>query len=340
MPSSISNSDRNHWLLTWMVVAILLLCFFAGYEYYLKKHGFEPAVEFNKDLWSWHRRAASDHPEVIALIGTSRMQLGINTATMRAQFPNNKIVQLAINGQYPMASMKSLADDESFTGTVIMSFMAQMLEPRYEDMQAEYNDYAQYESSWYLALDSWLTAKFKYQFRFLHPLLGLKDLVNHWSKYHSMPKPFYASAHYDGSAFGDYTKVNTIPLKKHFISEKRKNYQEYPIMNTLIWQEQVKKLADYIKKIKHKGGQVILVRFPTSDDHWVLDEQFYPRHQFWDTLVNAIPAAHFIHFKDDEILRSFELPDSSHLDQKDAIPFTVRIIEILKDKQYIPDAKN
>lgn len=331
MPLSTSNSDNKNWVKSWLLALLLMLVSLGGYEWFLQKKGFETSVEANKDLWSWHRRMVQDNKQVIALIGASRMQLGIDTEVMREQLPNYSIVPLAINGQYPMATLKALAEDDSFKGTVLMSFMAQMLEPRYLDMQAEYNQYFAESSSFYLALDAYLTAELKSKFRFLHPLLGLSDVVIALSEY-AFPQPFYISGQADSSAKGNYELTDAETLKNHFVEDKRKNYEEAPIMSIDTWEQQLSSLYQYIKAIQNRGGEVVLIRFPTDDMHWLLDEQFYPKSQFWDSLKNNYQNLQTIHFKDDEILRSFTLPDSSHLDQKDSSRFTTRLIKLLEEQ--------
>lgn len=337
MPSSISSSEntKNSWWLTWLATIVLLMLSVGAYEIYLSKKGFTPSVEVTKDLWSWNRKAVNHKPRVIALVGASRIQLGLNTDTLRSVLSTYEIVPLAINGQYPMATLKGLAEDETFNGLVLMSFMAQMMEPRYIEMQAEYNQYYAQKSSLYLTFDAHLTALIKSKFRFLHPLLGLNKLVSHFSARQSFPAPFYVSVFPDTSAAGDYSLVDVGPLKQHFIDDKKNNYQADPIMDKTTWLTQLEILSDATRAIKSRGGDVVLLRFPTDDAHWLLDEEYYPRDQFWDLMVKTMPDIHFVHFKDDAILNSFALPDSSHLDQVDTNAFTLRLIALLKDRQII-----
>jgi len=337
MPSFISsfNSKINNWWLTWLLSAWLLLLSIGWYESLLSSKGFMPSIEVNQDLWSWNRRQAGDQSNAIVLVGASRIQLGLDTKVLRSELVDKEIVPLAINGQYPMATIKGLAADETFNGLVLMSFMAQMLEPQYEEMQAEYNQYYTQKSSWYRSFDAYLTAHIKFQFRFLHPLLGLNDLVNYFSAKKKFPDPFYVSIYPDTSAAGDYSLVDVEPLKQYFIDDKKINYQAFSIMDKDTWLSQLDKLSKYIQTIRARGGEVVLLRFPTDDIHWLLDETYYPRAEFWDVMLDTIPQIKAIHFKDDEVLNSFNLPDSSHLDQADTKSFTMHIISMLKQLQLI-----
>jgi hypothetical protein len=334
MPLYTSNSDSKAWFVSWLLTLLLVLLSLGGYEYYLKRTGFLPSVESNVDLWSWNRHAVQNQGNVIALVGASRMQLGVDTEVMRTELDNYQIVPLAINGQYPMATLNALAQDESFNGLVLMSFMAQMLEPRYMEMQSANNLYFEKSFSFYLSFDAYLTAELKAHFRFLHPMLGLSDIVKAISQT-GFPQPFYVSGQADTSVKGYYELTDVKILKNHFIQEKELNYQEQAIMSHQVWQKQIATMYQYIKAIQQRGGQVVLIRFPTDDRHWQLDEEYYPRSEFWDTLVSKYPGVKAIHFRDDTVLSSFSLPDSSHLDQKDSAKFTLRLIQLLKLQQLL-----
>jgi hypothetical protein len=73
---------------------------------------------------------------------------------------------------------------------------------------------------------------------------------------------------------------------------------------------------------------VIFVRFPTSGVLWELEEQRYPRKDYWDVFAAESRAA-TVHFKDYPALARFQCPDGSHLDYRDAVPFTKALAEIL-----------
>ncbi len=72
-----------------------------------------------------------------------------------------------------------------------------------------------------------------------------------------------------------------------------------------------------VRRIQSRGGRVVFVRFPTSGEHWQIDQLKYPKSEFWD-LIGGSTVAQTIHFVDHPALRQFELPDTSHLDFSDA----------------------
>ncbi len=329
MPSS--TFSFKSWLYTWVGVLVLLTSAVGAYELWLTKEGHLASVENSHALWSWHRKSAQNNPDAVVLVGASRMQLDIDTATMRALLPDKDIIPLAINGAYPMATLAALAEDESFVGVVMVSFVAQMLEPAYESQQQAHNDYFKHKASRFSTFDAWITAHLQSKFKMLHPQLKLESLVKNWGDDQHSPLAFKGQMHVDTSISADYSGLDSTILVRHFVGEKIRNYRENRPMKLATFQQQASKFNTYIDALKNRGVTVVVVRFPTDKAHWQLDQHNYPKRVFWDFFAEQ-SAAHYIHFMDDTILSSFELPDSSHLDQTDATKFTERLVYLLQER--------
>lgn len=76
---------------------------------------------------------------------------------------------------------------------------------------------------------------------------------------------------------------------------------------------------------------MILVRFPTSGKHWEMDDQRYPKNEYWNAAI-ARTKLTMIHFKDFPSLSAFDVPDGSHLDYRDTRRFTEALLEILDNE--------
>ncbi|MFC1719831.1 hypothetical protein ACFL00_01655 [Pseudomonadota bacterium] len=331
MPSSTSNFS---WGWTWLLVILLWVGILAPYEFWLREHGHRPSVETNQDLWSWYRSLADVRSDPLVLVGASRMQLGLDTATIRKILPQRPLIELSINGQYPMATLRGLAEDEAFSGTVIVSIVAQSLEPVYWDMQLPENLYYAENATLYRSLDAFLTAWLESKFSFLSPQLGLQQIVEAYQNQHLFPQPFYVKGNLDLSKSGDYSEQETSNLVEHFVSDKEQNYIEQPPMSLAVFDQQIDNLNQYIKAIQDRGGQVILLRMPTDKGHWKLDEQYYPYQQYWQRLERR-SLAPALHFKQIPGLDQFSLPDSTHLDQSDAPQFTRILFDYLTSQGLI-----
>jgi hypothetical protein len=329
-----SNQYNKSWKVTWLTLAIICFGFFFSYETFLKNKGFVASIENNKDLWSWYRRNINNDSNALVFLGASRSQLDINIPYAKSTLKNYNITQLSINGHYPMASLQALANDVRFKGTIIVSLTAQALEERYWDMQKQYNSYYDGDSSFYRSLDAYIAAYIKSHFRFLHPLLSLNQLIDFYQKNHQFKDVFYTTANLDQSVSADYTKTNVDRLQKHFFDEKEQQYKNTGQTPPLLWQKNIKLLVEDTQKIKKRGGNVIIIRYPTDKGHWQIDEHYYPRKKYWD-LIAQNPNLTAIHFNDITGLNQFNLPDSSHLDQKDTQAFTKILLDYLINKHLL-----
>jgi hypothetical protein len=323
MLSSISNSEMKSktWLYSWFLVLAIFVATLTAYEYFLYNRGFVASIDNNKDLWSSYRGKITGKNNALVIVGASRSQLDINITYLKAKLDKHEITQLSINGQYPVATIKAIAADKDFNGTLIVALNAQALESRYLDMQAGHNRYYADQSTLNKSFDAYLSALLQSKFRFLHPLLGAQDLVDFYAVNKTFKYVFYTTANIDQSVSADYSKTDIAGLLKHFVADKENNYKSEPPSESRLWAQNIELLQDYAKQFENRGGRVILVRFPTDKGHWQLDEQFYPRQKYWE-LIGHDSSITTVHFNDVKGLNQIDLPDSSHVDQKDSVEFT------------------
>jgi hypothetical protein len=328
------RSIKIKWWLTWLLVLIICLGGLGSYELFLKRKGFVPSIENNNNLWSWYREKVNNNLKSLTIIGASRSQLDINIPYLKKRLQQYDVTQLSVNGNYPMATLKALANDEDFKGTLIVSLNAQALEPVYFDMQLPQNEYFANKSTTYKSFDAYLTAIFKSKLRVLHPLLGLQQVVEFYGINKTFKPVLYTTANLAQSVSANYSLTNSENLYNHFVTQKEKNYREEVPTPADDWLKYVDLLIDYTQAIESRGGHVLLIRFPTFRGHWQLDEKFYPRSQYWDKIAQQ-PSLKTIHFNDVKGLNLFNSPDSSHLDQKDSVKFTQILFDELITRQYI-----
>ncbi len=89
-----------------------------------------------------------------------------------------------------------------------------------------------------------------------------------------------------------------------------------------------------LEKFKARGGQVVLIRFPSSGGLLQFESDVFSRENNWEELVEAadVPA---YHFQDNEKLNQFHCPEWSHLSAEDAATFTTELTRILIEDQVI-----
>ena len=94
------------------------------------------------------------------------------------------------------------------------------------------------------------------------------------------------------------------------------------------FENKIQQVNRLVTKIKARGGKVVFVRFPTSKKIWKIDEGRYPKEVYWDTF-SKLSIAETVHFKDFDLLSGFDLPDGSHLDQRDKVKFTENLVKVI-----------
>lgn len=324
---SFTSSSKN-WLLSWIVFALVTGSVLFCYEQELRGRGFLPSVDMHDDLWSWHRMKVSccGREDSLVLLGASRLLLDTSMGELKSRYPGTSVHMLGLNGKYPLSTLESLANDEKFTGTVVVSLNAQALEPFYWDLQQEEVDYYEENFSFYLALDAWLKSVYQSRYVFADSGLSWPNIVKYYDKNKRFKDPGYTTRALDLSIRGDFQLTDAEQLSKHFYNEKLKDYTDNSPSPLESWLPQIDKLNELTGRIIDRGGNVILVRLPTSKGHWDLDDEYYPKQEYWDRLA-AQSYAPAVHFLDISGLSGFDLPDTSHLDFRDRESFTATWFE-------------
>ena len=87
-----------------------------------------------------------------------------------------------------------------------------------------------------------------------------------------------------------------------------------------------------------RGGNLILVRCPSSG--WIKggEDKFLSREEFWEPLVNASKAKAY-YFEDYDQFKNLICPEDSHLSAKDARFFTTELVRIMKADGALSNSK-
>ena len=115
------------------------------------------------------------------------------------------------------------------------------------------------------------------------------------------------------------------------VAKLRNVEKKVPVVSLDQWKSDVNDVMQWAYMIQDRGGRVIFIRFPTSGEHWDIDQRRYPKSKYWNYL-EKVPDVEAFHFKDIRGMNrnEFDLPDTSHLDQKDREAFTKILLNKLK----------
>ncbi len=342
MPLSISNSNFPHhrspnknWLLIWGTTLAVAVGIVSGAEVYWRSQGHRPSIVDSPLIWSCHRSQVSNNNlEQVVLLGASRIQLGFSTDDFRERYPDIELTQLAVDGRHPAATLRNLASDERFRGTVICSITEAGFEQSCWDLQQEYVEHYHHHHTFHKRIESVVGSSLQSRLVVLSPQVRFDKVLRSLLAGDPLPKPIYLITRYDRSKLADYSLLD-IEAHRRFRIERvlASSNRKPPIPE--IWMEDVKKVEEWVQQIASRGGRVVFVRFPTSGEHWVLDISQYPKSEYWDRMA-AFTSAETIHFTDVPALTQFELPDTSHLDYRDAPAFTNGLLDELEKRGILP----
>lgn len=348
MSSSISNSNNRlpkaKWGQIWFIVFILMGVSICVWDYYWYQRGDYLLTKDRTELWSYHRGRIEGDRNIV-LIGTSRMLAGIDQKTIQEQ--TNKLpVQLAIGGNSPLLVLQNLAEDESFTGTVISDFEELAIYPQEVFKHNPNKDIPVFnaEESVNKYKESSISSIIEFRLRLLgeyiiaSPTLGnnTADILNNLF-FVGIPRRSILENALKGEVRVYFNR--TLPFKADEMSEETlSNLKEMQRIgftkqidnispNPETFFEIINKIEGFVKRIQARGGKVFFVSFPKNGEMWEINERGYPRKTFWDVFA-AKTSAKTIHFKDYPQLQ-FECPDGSHLGSRDAPAFTKALMEII-----------
>jgi hypothetical protein len=354
-PLSTSNSsadffDDKPWTLAIIGSLFIVTVAVLFFEYNLRSRHWTPTVSDSPELWAQERdRASALGKEALILIGGSRIQLGVDLDVLE-KHAGKKPVQLAIDGSNFYPVLKNLAEDPHITGDVILDLNEFLIQNLYLhdkgwDWVAAYEQrqqqplYQQVDQRIHNALTSTMITKMEGA----KPSKVINDLVFHPKKNTGN----YLITHGNRSRDADYSKVKMPDFYisrviRHSLlnlsTEAATTYQQVlDIYEAAIpqiqqgdqtaFEENLLKMLALIKMIEQRGSQVIIVRMPTSKLVWKIDQQRFPAELFWQKIISQHPTS--IHGVLEPSLGSFDLPDGSHLDQKDKAAFTEQLYQVI-----------
>lgn len=341
--SSISSSDRqsmqaapvdgsekeSDWMTSLVAAMACALIVLIGYEWTLRTTGAQPNFRDNQARWSLVRDAvAKDRTQdSIALLGTSRIRAAISLAELESRYPNQTIYPLGYIGRGPCAVLQDLADNTEFQGTILVSMHANWVDCRSDPFQM-HSVVARYHQEWNWArkIDGQIANAVTDKLVLTDPRHSIRKMILNTMEFGNPLTPNeYEITRENRQLEFNFSQISDADL------ERMRSHSRYAFLGRIgdgdgkradNWSSGLGLLNEAIETIVARGGQVVIVRLPTSGPLRLEEEQHFPRQVFWDDLAATLPASTILHFEDDAVLSSFKTPDGNHVDYRDAPRFT------------------
>jgi hypothetical protein len=319
----------------WLAAVSLVVVLAVGLEVLWRIRGHEPSVTDREALWAYHRhRVAGAGNDTLVLLGASRVLLGFSAEAFAHRYPDRRLVQLAVLGRPPLATLRDLAADDGFRATVLCSVMPDSFLPAGFDAQQSYIDFYHERSTAQLRWESRARAELQSRLALLLPHLNLVSLLSAGYEKGTWPKVHFVTTAPDRTRRADHRKVNVAVLRAAREHAIARGYESQQVPPPERWLELAGRVRPWVEVIHARGGRVIFVRYPTTGRHRELDEGYYPRADYWDHLARAT-GANTLHFDDVPAMRNIDCPDTSHIDQQDQSRFTEALLEALEERGWL-----
>jgi hypothetical protein len=328
-------------LLCALLLAVILT---GGWEYYWRAFGAVPGIRDDDALWARQRRRIDDgEGNATVLIGASRTFFDVQLSTWE-RMSGRRPIQLALDGTSPLFALEDLANDPSFTGRLLIGVAPDIFFSGFE-YRAGLGRYVRKESpsqrvgkilSMHL-LEPWL-AFYDPDFA-LFTVLRRQPLPERQGlSGHSVRKLSITEADRNNYM---WSKIETDSSYRTLVrSIWAEDFYGPPptpqeaAENQRILDEQIKRTAVVVARLRARNIPLIFVRDPSTADYLAFEDRNFPRKSTWDVLL-ATARAHGIHFQDYPELQGYDLPEWSHMTRASAERYTDALYRII-ERNYPP----
>jgi hypothetical protein len=316
----------------WAFTLFLAFSVLAAMELTYRYNGHIPSVIDDVRLWSVERdKIPVNSHNTIVLLGASRVQVDFSTEVFKNKYPGYQLANLPVDGKSCYAVLKHLSDDTTFKGIAICDITEENIIRRNPANSQDY--YVHYYLTNYnlnTKINRYISTLLQERFVIIDPYVNLINSIGYFLTRAKLRPPKYVITYSDRSIQADYSLLDSVRNKQIRINLARESYRELsPEINMKNFTDRVHEFKICVDKIKARGGKVVFIRFPVTDESWNLDEKYFPKKEYWDFFVKIINTE-TIHFKDVESMRNLRCPDTSHLDKRDISEFTNALITELQ----------
>ena len=332
-----------------VVVALIVVGATMGWELYCRSIGYGPTLNDNEDIWTLRRRHVE--PESLVVIGDSRGLYDVDLDELQKGL-GKRPIQIAMGGSCAYPVLKDLADDHTFHGTIICSFVPRLFlaPPGTPPMdRGEKAVHRFHNQTLAQRASEYLSFPLEEHVAFLNPHdLTLDDYLNKLPIRNrpgalvppSLP-PYFGTVDRERRArmiekcaepnSGLARRIQQIwiplftpPPPPSFIPKD----VFFAQMNKAI-EERFRDITVAVEKIRARGGKIVFVRFPHSGGLKTLEDHDTPREKTWEPLLK-MTGAPGIYYSDFPDLAGFSCPEWSHLSAGDSVEFSKRLVPHLR----------
>ncbi|WP_223033133.1 hypothetical protein [Hanstruepera marina] len=331
----------------------IAICLFGtiAWELYWRSQGYYPDVDNDEALFAVQRnRAEKASNSDVILIGSSRIHFDIQL-DIWMQETGIKPIQLAYPGATPLPVFDDLVNNTNFVGTIIVGVTPGLFFSSTTTEKRAYrsaNDKVEYyhDQTYAQRINHLLSIPLQQNLAFISDADGVDAI-----KLQFLLEGIQFGNRIEGNDFPPFPNFADISLDRNLrMTEKTVTDTSFARLIKNVWsfkstpetppremsKDSVMKLFTKDAKIfQERGGNLVLLRCPSTGYYRKKEENFYCRDEFWDELLKQSGAKGY-HFEDYLQLKDLDCPEWSHLSGEDADFFTTEIAKIMMADKAIP----
>lgn len=327
---------------TLIIALILSIIGLIAWETYWRSQGYYPNLDDNKDLWAVQRAKIDKATKNdVVFIGSSRVLFDIQLNEWEKE-TGKKPIQLASVGTTPLPIFNDIVENTEFTGTVVVGvtpslFFSTTFPMAVPWKRAQFRVDHYFKRTYAQRLNHVLSIPLQQNLVLMSTSeeewtsnIDLKTLLKNIKIGNRQPKgmpPFYQ--------FDDITLERNTEMTQRTVNDTA-------FANTIkkVWgfygstsppPEKDATMSFFLKDAKaftERGGNLILLRCPSSGGGRMGENMGFPRVDFWGNLVKQANVKAY-HFEDYKQFKNLECPEWSHLSASDARFFTTELAKIM-----------
>lgn len=326
------------------IAVILGILSITAWELYWRSQGHLPNIDDNKNLWANQREKLKNSKEnTVVLIGSSRILYDIQLDIWKEETQTDPIM-LATQGASPIPVFKDIVENTDFKGTLMVGVTPPLLFATLYP-EAEFIKRSQTLVDYYKNRTYAQRINHKLSVTLQKNLAFIRDGDEDWDSDVDL-KTLLKNLSPDergGPIFPPFNNFEDISFERHMKMTKRMETDTVHANSVKkVWTAilsgdfpppdkygTISAFAELSKKFMDRGGNLILVRCPSSGLFKKVESMGFPREAFWDVLVEKSGAKGY-NYLDYPQFENLFLPEWSHLAVKDAQFFTKELIKIMK----------
>jgi hypothetical protein len=338
-----------------LIIAITMgILFVVVWEFYWRQKGLAPNLDDNKNLWANQRaQLDEDNSNTVVFIGSSRTLYDIQLDLWEA-LTGTKPLMLATQGASPLPVFKDIVENTNFSGTLVVGVTPPLFfsttYPEAPPIKRSQTLVEYYQNRTYVQrINHQLSIPLQTNLAFIRDGdeswdsdVDLKTLLRQIHVGQRGPEPEPPFYNFEEIALNRHMKMpDYVTQDTAYANTIKKVWTSILTSGDMPPPDKASTTTAFIKlteAFEAKGGQVILLRCPSSGLFKEVESKGMPRAMFWDELVQKSGVKAY-HYEDYPQFQNLFLPEWSHLATEDARFFTKELIEIMKSDNALNTSK-